>query len=263
MKSYAETIIKEGSHGGKNKMKKEINFIYHNRLPYEMVLEQKNTSPFLSKKFIPDWYKNMEPYLINEENPSGNNITVINRESNATAKKCMPMFDGMSSGYIIPLWSDVLISNANGSKDISWRVYPDVFQPHNESSRRIPPPIGYENTVFKYICWFRIKTPPGYSILITPPFGHYDLPFYAIPAIVDSDKSVIDSNFPCWIKSDLEGIVEKGTPIAQIIPFKRDNWKSNISLISFEDHMINEQKKFRSNIKNNYTRNIWSKKEFN
>jgi hypothetical protein len=30
------------------------------------------------------------------------------------------------------------------------------------------------------------------------------------------------------LQSDWEGIVEAGTPIAQVIPFKRESWKSEL-----------------------------------
>jgi len=30
------------------------------------------------------------------------------------------------------------------------------------------------------------------------------------------------------MKNNFEGLIPKGTPVIQVIPFKRDNWKSNI-----------------------------------
>jgi hypothetical protein len=244
-------------------MSNKIKFIYHNKLAKEM-----NVHPQPAKNFIPKWYKDMTPYQKNNKNPTGREINIENKESNATAKKCTPMLDGITSGYIVPLWCDVQIKQVKdeGNKKwfpkITWRIDQDVFQLHGPSSKEIPAPFGYDQEVFKFLTYFRVETPKGYSIMVKTPSGHYNLPFYAIPAVIDSDKSVIDNNFPCWIQTGFEGIVEKGTPMAQITPFKRTNWQSEISLTSYEEHYCQQQIGFNSNILNNYVRNIWSKKEY-
>jgi hypothetical protein len=97
---------------------------------------------------------------------------------------------------------------------------------------------------------------------VQTPAGHYQLPFRVIPAVIDSDRSVIDNNFPCWVQDGFEGIVEKGTPIAQVVPFKRTDWKAEMSLITREDHQRHSEIGFESNILNNYVRHIWSKKKY-
>jgi hypothetical protein len=244
-------------------MDNNIKFIYFNQLAYEM-----NVRPQPAKNFLPKWYKDMAPYDKDITNPDGRKIDIKNQESNATAKKCTPMLDGMTSGYIVPLWCDIQIKQFKNQETnkwfprITWRIDPDVFLLHGPSSREVPAPLGYDQEVFKFLTYFRIKTPKGYSIMVNSPAGHYQLPFYAIPAIIDSDRSVIDNNFPCWIQTGFEGIVEKGTPMAQVTPFKRLNWKSEMSLISYDEQRRYEQIGFESNILNNYIRNIWSKKEY-
>lgn len=242
----------------------KIKFIYHNDIAYEM-----NVHPEPAKKFLPQWYKSMSPYAKTIQNPNGREIIVEEQTSNATAKKCTPMLDGITSGYVVPLWCDVQVRQIKDEKNglwgprITWRIDPDVFDLHGPSSREIPAPLGYDPIVFKLLTYFRIETPKGYSVMVHTPSGHYNLPFYAVPAVIDSDKSVIDNNFPCWVQQGFEGIVEKGTPIAQVTPFKRSDWQMETSVISFEEHRKNEQISFQSNILNNYIRNIWSKKEYN
>lgn len=248
--------------------KKEIEFRYHHNLPYEMSLRDQRTKPSPAKNFIPDWYKDMVPFDKSESNPNGRKIIIDNKISNATAKKCTPMLDGMTSGYIVPLWCDIQVKQEKNKIDnkfypkISWRIDLDVFEIHGISSRDIPAPFGYDQIVFKFLTYFNIRTPPGYSIMISSPSGHYRLPFHAIPAIIDSDKSMIDNNFPCWIQSEFEGIVEKGTPMVQITPFKRIDWKSKLSKRTFEEYQLDYAIGFDSNIINNYVRNIWSKKNY-
>lgn len=218
--------------------------------------------PEPSGSFIPDWFKHMTPYDITPDNPEGKKIKITDYGVNATAKKCTPMLDSIISGYTVPLWADVLVEQREHGPYLSWRVHKEVFVEHGPSSKRMPAPPGYDQLVLKFLTRFKIKTDPGYSIMVRQPAGHYDLPFYTVPAIVDTDKSVIDNNFPVWIKSGFEGIIEKGTPMAQIFPFKRENWTSSFDVMSEEQQMIDLDKGFSKTLVNNYVKNIWSKKKF-
>ena len=237
---------------------KKIEFVYLSEYSYNV-----HERPKPSKNFIPEWFKKMPSYAPSPEDPEGKKLIVQNYQSNATAKKCTPMLDAMTTGYTVSLWSDVQVRQNIDGPSITWRVERDVFALHeNYSSPLIPTPPGYDNIVFKYWTDFMIKTPKGYSIMIRPPAGHNDIPFHAIPAVIDSDDPSIDNNFPVWIRSGLEGIIEKGTPIAQIIPFKRDDWKAEFSFIPRDKSMWNKEKTFGSNLVNHYVRNIWKKKNF-
>jgi hypothetical protein len=237
--------------------KNKIKFIYHNDLAYEM-----GVHPQPAKNYLPEWYKQMPPYQPSVENPNGRSIKIRDGHSNATAKKCVPMLDGIGAGYIVPLWCDVQVEIRSGEPEIFWRISSNVFVPHGEATRDIPAPFGYFARVFKFCTYFRIETPRGFSISVQPPAGHYQLPFRVIPAVIDSDRSVIDNNFPCWVQDGFEGIVEKGTPIAQVVPFKRTNWKAEMSVIPYEEHRKFSERGFESNILNNYVRNIWRKKTY-
>lgn len=233
--------------------KNKIKFTFLSEYGYNIVAAR----PSLASSKIPEWFKSMDQY----DHPEG--IKIIDRVSNATAKKCTPMIDAMTSGYILSLWSDVLVSQHEYSgPEVSWKVNADVFSLHGPSSRSIPPPPGYDNLVFKYNSLLTITTPPGYSTLITPPLGHHNLPFRAVPAIVDTDNPTIDLVFPVWIKSNVSGIIEKGTPIVQVIPFKRESWKSEIDFMDQKDFAVHMDNNFNSVIKNHYIKNIWSKKDF-
>lgn len=213
--------------------------------------------PRPASSIIPKWFKEMGQY----DDPEG--IRVIDRTSNATAKKCTPMLDSMTSGYILSLWSDILVHQEEQTgPQLSWKVDRNVFSLHGESSRKIPPPTGYDNIVFKYNSLMTITTPPKYSILVVPPLAHHDLPIKAIPAIIDTDKPTIDLAFPVWIKSGFNGVIEKGTPVVQIIPFKKESWTSEIDYMTDKEFVLHMDNNFNSSIKNHYIKNIWSKKEF-
>lgn len=235
----------------------KITFTYIDEYGYE-VCER----PRPAKEYIPEWYKNMPPYMIGPENPDGTKIIVEDFLSNASAKKCIPMLDGMMAGYIIPLWSDVQVRQLSTGPRLTWRVERDVFELHGPSSREIPAPPGYEKIVFKYDARIRIHTPPGYSVLVTSPMGHYNQPFLALPAIIDTDTSKTSVPFPMWIRSGLEGIIEKGSPMVQVIPFKREDWLHDVDMIDAKTYHYEFDREWKSTIVNNYVRKYWRKKKF-
>jgi hypothetical protein len=240
-------------------MSKNINFRARSKTESEIQLK-----PYPAVKQLPNWFLDMSPYGDKSYDfPDDGKLHFRNGQANATFKKCVPLLDGMSAGYIIPLWADVMVEKNNEVSELYWKTQNDIFSLHGESSSKIQPPPGYRNQVYKYNnCWIP-QTPKGYSCLVTSPLGHNDLPFKAIPAIVDTDKSKLELAFPMWIKKSFEGIVEKGTPIAQIIPFKRDDWNSTFDY--YEDGVyknVIEQRNFNATMVGHYLKNHHSKKKF-
>lgn len=239
-------------------MSKNINFRARSKTEFNVQLK-----PYPAVKQLPDWFTNAEPYMIQHNSYSDKKVHVRDRLSNATFKKCIPLLDGMSSGYIIPLWTDVEIAIQNNFPQIYWKQQCSVFSPHGEKTKEIVSPPGYYSQIFKYNnCWIP-QTPNGYSSLIVSPFGYSDLTFKAVPAIVDTDKSTLELVFPVWVKEGFEGIVEKGTPMVQIIPFKRDDWNSTFDYYEDGEYTnIIEAKNFQSIIVGHYLKNHHSKKKF-
>jgi hypothetical protein len=239
-------------------MSKNINFRARSKTEFNLQLK-----PFPAVKQLPKWFTEASPYLPLPGYPQDNKLHFRNKVANATYKKCVPLLDGLSAGYIIPLWADVQIEQQDGIPEIYWKTNNNIFQLHGEPSTEIPAPTGYDQIVFKYNnCWIP-QTPKGYSCLIISPLGYKDLAFEAIPAIVDTDSSTVELVFPMWIKSGFEGIVEKGTPMVQIIPFKRDDWESTFDY--YEDgeyHNVIQEKNFNSTMVGHYLKNHHSKKKF-
>ncbi|HZL31017.1 MAG TPA: hypothetical protein VFC54_08145, partial [Pseudolabrys sp.] len=89
----------------------------------------------------------------------------------------------------------------------------------------------------KFNNFWTIETPPGYSLLFTHPLNRTDLPFTTITGLVDTDKyseSLIA--FPArWHDTNFNGVLPKGTPVAQCIPVKREKWVSRIEAMSAEE----------------------------
>ena len=235
-----------------------INFRAKSKTEFEVQLK-----PYPAVKQLPKWFTDASPYAPLPNFPQDNKLHFRNRNANTTYKKCVPLLDSLSAGYIISLWADVMIEQNNGFPVIYWKTHSDIFLIHGESSKEIPAPEGYDQIVYKYLnCWIP-QTPKGYSCLITSPVGYNNLPFHAVPAIVDTDRSTLELIFPMWVKKGFEGIVEKGTPLVQIIPFKRDDWESTFDY--YEDgqyYSIIEEKNFNSTMIGHYLKNHHSKKKF-
>lgn len=243
-----------------NNMSKNINFKARSKTEFQI-----QAKPYPAVKQLPKWFVDKDPYTDKSflEYPDDGKFHVRRRVANATFKKCTPLLDGMSAGYIIPLWADVVVEQEETRPMVYWKTKHDVFHMHGQSGQEVPAPVGYDQVVLKYVnCWIP-QTPPGYSCLIVSPLGYGDLPFKAIPAVVDTDKSTLELVFPMWIKKGLEGVVEKGTPMVQIIPFKRDNWTSTFDY--YEDGVytdIIEEQNFNATMINHYLKNHHSKKKF-
>ena len=243
-------------------MSKDIYFIAKDQFGFDTQLR-----PYPASSGVPKWFKDELPYEVSDENKKGGTLIVKDGASNASFKKCTPMLDAITSGYIVPLFTDVQVRiESDGFQRITWRTvqnpfegHGDVFQKHGDSAARVKPPTGY-GKVFKYMNTWIPKTPPGYSTMISHPAGYEDGPFRAIPAIIDTDSSVLEVVFPVWLQEGFEGIVLKGTPMIQAIPFKRDDWEAEFG--SVEDIDVSHEE-FRSHLTRSYkklgywTRKIW------
>jgi hypothetical protein len=240
---------------GKNKLVNEIEFVALDKYAFEVC-----PKPFPASQAIPIWWREASPYFKTPNDPDGKKIIVQDRESNATFKKCTPMLDLLSSGYVVPLWSDIQVKLENGLPSISWRMKKDVFHLHNGEGVEIPN--GYQETQFKFLNQWVPKLPKGYSALIIACPGYPNNPFRAMQAIIDYDKTTHALYPPMFLKEGFEGIIERGTPMFQIIPFKRNNWVSKFSFLEDGYDQINIDRDVKATLVNNYVKNYWEKKSY-
>jgi hypothetical protein len=176
--------------------------------------------------FIPEWYKKLESYVGGAKKPAGSG------ETTATAKRCMPIFDAITGGYILVSPADVFVSQReteDGKKFpwFEWSSY-GLIQFHPIEQAPEHPHNNGHNSYPKWINPWAIKTPKGYSTLFVQPF-HRESPFTILPGIVDTDEYSAAVNFP-FVLNDItfEGLIPAGTPIAQVIPIKRDAWQMKL-----------------------------------
>jgi len=204
-------------------MTKKISFIPG---PYKTQGEEFLEIPKPAKNYIPKWYKKEKFFAIEDSD-------TLNSVNHMTVKACVPFLDTLISGYMIELHQDIFVSKKNGSTEIKWRSGPDplVLRMSADGVKffdsALPTPIGCSDDHWAWKLYFGIKVPVGYSVLVTHPINRYDLPFISSSGIMD-EFTPFFGQFSFWLKDGFEGIIPKGTPIAQLFPFKRDDWKSEI-----------------------------------
>lgn len=210
--------------------------------------------PQPASKFVPDWYKNMESYIGKEKKPNGGGGT------NATIKRCMPVFDAITAGYIITSPADVYVSLKDGQQFFEWSnlglISFHIIEQAPEHPNRKP------HAYPKWMNPWAIKTPKGYSTLFTQPM-HRESVFTILPGIVDTDTYTAQVNFPFVVNDpNFEGLIPKGTPIAQIIPFKREDWQMEIGSEKELKEQFNITQKLQSKFFDRYKSMFWSRKEY-
>ena len=247
---------------------KEIEFSAH-----EDYFSLKEDYPIPAKLNIPEWYKKLEHTTLN-----------------ITIKGCMPFLDTLTSGYLLKMPQDFYVRHNVNNKNEKGEEFKDSFQTFglhdmskflhsklvnlnsaidNHSSKQVAgSPFNEKNKnlpFYKILNPWKIKTPKGYSCLFVPPLNNSDDRFSIIPGIVDTDTFPNEINFPIIINGDkypvLETTIKKGTPYAQIIPFKRDSWKMKLTPRE-QKEVQNSRLFFELKLLNKYKDKYWNKKSW-
>lgn len=210
-----------------------------------------------AKSKVPEWYRETPLHV-----DGAKDFSIA--KGNMTLKGCSPFMDSFTTGYIATLWQSVEVTTReDGNKDLSWPIseYPVAKVREVGGNHRLPVPPGHSEQHFAWTTPFAIKTPRGYSAMITHPLNRFDLPFTTLSGVVDSDSVVGPGSLPFFLHQDFEGIIEAGTPIFQLIPFKRDNWTS---VTDEETHVEGDKARHQSMafVPGFYKKNKWIKKRY-
>lgn len=231
-------------------------------IPTSELAEKALPYPNAAKHSVPQWYTEM-PNLVKGEKVAGIHPEASNL-SNYTLRGCQPFVDALTTGYTWELPTDVEVRKGNGGFNIRWMT-PEinmVTQHDLEQAPGMPKPSHGYPAILKWDFPFIIKTPPGYSTLFTHPVNRHDLPFRTFSGVVDTDTYHLPVNFPFqMLEVDKEiYFIEKGTPIVQIIPIKREAWESQTE--AYDPDWKYEAFKLKSVINKSYKRQWWHRKSF-
>jgi hypothetical protein len=178
--------------------------------------------PIPASAGVPGWFRAMPQQAFN----------ALNARDEDTVKRCPPFVDAMTHGFLIPLMCDLRIENG----EFTW----DQDLPPGGALGFARSPIGYhdpsqvtgsplfdaERFLIKFLNMWTIEAPEGYAVLFTHPFNRFDLPFTTLTGMVDCDLYQDNwIHFPAhWHDLTFNGVLEKGTPIAQCMAVRRETW---------------------------------------
>lgn len=258
--------------------------------------------PRRSSKFFPKWFKDLPPDT---------------KEYSPTMKRCQPVLDAVSEGYIIPSWFDMKVVVGNCAAGLN--ADNQIIQPHGL-------PYTYENNAQELIgrtldgqvvaevadlgfTWFikaapiyrghedgevfgshpieqfkgmtaflshghalklnnlwSIKTPKGWSCRFRniPNFANDYHNLIFAEANVDTDTYQGAVNLPFFLKDNVaagEYLIPKGTPLLQVIPYKRGELtKASFGLFTREQQH-NIASKLATHFNDSYKKLFWHKRK--
>lgn len=176
-----------------------------------------------AKEAIPDWWKKIEKVTSKDK---------INDTSNKGNLSNCPSFpEFMSSGYVVKLWCDLELEvKTNGS--FKWKTPLNQFSFSSHGDQQFKnwlPKNAQDNIsiVLKPDCPWRVKTPPGYSMLQLPMLYHYN-PIFDVAAGTIWTDIHHEINQQMLIKRYGKMFIPRGTPLATYIPYKREKFDFEI-----------------------------------
>lgn len=175
--------------------------------------------PTLARQALPEWLRRMPRAAFSD----------THAQQVRTLKHCPPFIDAMSHGFVIPLPCDVRVSDGVLSWDWDHPALSVETHPNSPLSFHVPAqaagtPLFDPDVAFvKFNSFWTIELEPGYSLFATHPVNRADLPFRTLTGLVDSDRfSDVGVLFPAqWVDPGFDGVLPRGTPVAQCFPVER------------------------------------------
>lgn len=176
--------------------------------------------PKPGKEMWPEWFKRLDKWL---DVPPTEPLS-------GTVKACSPFADALSAGYIFRLPGAVRVVCDGDKVQFSWRgseIGVRVVETHS--------PAQVEGSglgsPYKWLNYYGLVLPEGWSALVSHPFNRHDLPFRTFTGFVD-DAYTSPLNFPFeWIGGEGETLLDSGMPVAQVVPIQRFEWQATFDYV--------------------------------
>lgn len=216
-------------------------------------------------RYMPKWFREADRFA---KHPVTNEYWIgPDKGKIPTWKACPALFDIMSTGYSLVTPCDIeFFINEKGIIDC--KINDPRYRDFCSARPQMPQfehPHGFYKDHFAWFPEWAIKAPEGYSVLYASPFNRYDLPFMTVSGIIDNDKVNLPGSMPFFIRDGWTGVIPAGTPYAQMVPFKREDWASDYV---FEDsktmtrNNMENSKKYRVPDGGVYKNTVWSKRTY-
>jgi len=183
----------------------------------------KLTPPEPIRMHLPKWYKDVSPVISND--------VPFPKAGNFTVKKCIPVLDYLTSGYLMRFTTEVAIvpEETVDEQGFAWELPMAMNMVDTHPHAQCPITInGKKRPYIRFNTEYVVRTPPGYSCLVYQPLMHFENRFTFISAIIDTDVYDGEMKATGWIEEQEPFVIEIGTPMVALFPFKRDEWKMEI-----------------------------------
>ena len=176
--------------------------------------------PVPAQLALPDWLRQMAPRV-----PSA-----VHQRSVRTVKQCPPFVDAMTHGFMILLPCDVNVHHGEFSWDWALPPVSAAGHPRAPMSFHVPeqiagsPLANGRQVALKFNSFWTIELDAGWSLMAVHPINRADLPFHTLTGMVDADRfNDVGINFPAiWVEPAFEGVLARGTPVAQCYAVSRE-----------------------------------------
>jgi hypothetical protein len=169
--------------------------------------------PVPARSVLPVWFRELAGTDASQVSATNNGLTV---------KRCMPFFDALCAGWIIPLAATVRLEITDDGRTVNagWEFDREMVSNHgafqvagNPFEPR--PPMKFHN-------YWTVRTPRDWSCWFVPPINRPDQIVQILAGVVDTDTYQSPVNLPfVAIAEDGVYTLQKGTPLVQVIPFLR------------------------------------------
>lgn len=191
----------------------------------------KLTPPEPLRMHLPKWYKEI-PATINGEKSGAHP-----KSGDFTIKKCIPVLDYMTSGYLLRFTTEIAISpeETETEQGFGWELPTPMNMVDTHPHGQCPIPInGKRRPYIRFNTEYIVQTPAGYSCLVYQPIMNFEKRFTFISGIIDTDTYDGEMKATGWVNQSDPFVIEIGTPMIALFPFKRDDWKMEIKNHLFE-----------------------------
>jgi hypothetical protein len=231
----------------------KIEFISSSEDCHQLVPEPKS-----SRNYIPTWYRDMPTYrhkLTFDEQG--------NRKQNL--RSCVPFSDAMRAGWIQETWCDLYIESTDTGITYRTSSGPEMIIHRDITSEQMV--IDSQAFAPIELVWFMPwlpRTPKGWSVMITSPVNRFDLPFEVTTGIIDSDRFYHTpfGRIPFYVRRGFSGVIPAGTPMYQIVPFRRVTRWSSRRIMATDRETRNRYFSTLRKFQNVYRDEFWEPKHF-
>jgi hypothetical protein len=216
--------------------------------------ETKELHPQPSKNFIPKWFKDTPI-----DSPEDNKYISKVKPNLRTVKKCPSFMEIFHQGYTIVSPCDIWLKYKDGQWE--WKCsHPDItmnYFAYNAMAKYLPKH-SKDKVIFKLANPWYVMTPKGYSSYIVPMPYTYNYDWYVQYGIIHTD-TIYNMNVPIVYTSEKEEVlIKQGTPLFQLVPFKRET--SKLQIIKYTHKIDKEIKKqtfyTEGSFKSKYLKNV-------